>query len=105
MTNDMAKLSVEANKIFSSIASTSLEFSANGLQVRNGGLKIINNDSVEVFKAKPDGNLIITGEIYATSGYFSGEIQATSGTFNGSINSNNGRIGGFEIGEHSIKSN
>lgn len=105
MTNDMAKLSVEANKIFSSIASTSLEFSANGLQVRNGGLKIINNDSVEVFRAKPDGNLVITGEIYATSGYFSGEIQATSGTFNGSINSNNGRIGGFEIGEHSIKSN
>lgn len=105
MTNDMAKLSVEANKIFSSIASTSLEFSANGLQVRNGGFKIINNNSVEVLKADTNGNLIITGEIYATSGRFSGEVQATSGTFNGSINANDGTIGGFEIDEHSIRSN
>lgn len=104
MTNDMAKLSVEANKIFSSIASTSLEFSADGLQVRNGGFKIINNDSVEVLKADTNGNLIITGEIYATSGRFSGEVQATSGTFNGSINANDGTIGGFEIDGHSIRS-
>lgn len=105
MTKDMAKLSVEANKIFSSIASTSLEFSADGLYVRNGGFKIFNNDSVAVLKADVNGNLIISGEIYATSGRFSGEVYATSGTFNGSINANDGIIGGFEINEHSIMSN
>jgi hypothetical protein len=45
MTEDLAKLSLKANGIYSSIASTALEFTADGLYVRNGGLKIFNKNS------------------------------------------------------------
>lgn len=104
MTEDLAKLSLKANGIYSSIASTALEFTADGLYVRNGGLKIFNKNSEQVLKADTEGNLILTGEIYATNGVFNGEVQATSGTFNGTIKAKDGAIGGFIIGEHSITS-
>lgn len=104
MTQDMAKLALKADGIYGSIASTALEFTSNGLTVRNGGFKILNKKSDEVLKADTEGNLIITGEIYATNGKFTGEVQATSGSFNGIIEAKGGSIGGFEISENFLSS-
>lgn len=93
MTQDMAKLALKADGIYASIASAALEFTADGLSVRNGGLTIKNNSDITVFGADTDGNLEISGIIHASDGEFTGTITANSGT-----------IGGFEISKHEIKS-
>ena len=97
MNSDMAQLSLAANGIYASIASNSLSFDANGLTVKNGGLEIKNNDGVSVLKATSKGNLVITGEIHATSGTFSGKLESASGDFKGEIIAMSGQIGGFTI--------
>ena len=86
MTQDMAKLSVEANGIFSSIAETKLEFSRDGLKIKNGGIQILNNNLEAVLESDINGNLRITGEINAQSGVFRGEVYASGGIFTGAIN-------------------
>lgn len=92
MNKDMASLSLEANGIFQSIQNTKLEFTANGLKIKNGGFKIVGNEEEELLTSQ-DGNLKIKGEIYATSGNFQGDINATGG-----------QIGGFLIEGNSLKS-
>lgn len=92
MNKDMASLSLEANGIFQSIQNTKLEFTADGLKIKNGGFKIVGNEEEELLTSQ-DGNLKIKGEIYATSGNFQGEINATGG-----------QIGGFLIEGNSLKS-
>lgn len=79
-SKDMTKLSVYANEIYASIQSTALTFNANGLQIKNGGLEILNNENDTVFSADENGNLLIIGNIIATSGTFTGEVHANSGT-------------------------
>lgn len=104
MTQDMAKLSVEANGIFSSIAETKLEFSRDGLKIRNGGIQILNNNLETVLESDINGNLKITGEINAQSGIFRGEVYASGGIFTGAINAQSGLIGGFNINEQYLSS-
>lgn len=102
MNSDMAQLSLAANGIYASIASSSLNFSADGLVVKNGGLEIKNNDDVSVLKATSKGNLVITGEIHATSGTFSGKLESASGTFSGEVIATSGQFGGFSIENNRI---
>lgn len=104
MTQDMAKLSVEANGIFSSIAETKLEFSRDGLKIKNGGIQILNNNLEAVLESDINGNLRITGEINAQSGVFRGEVYASGGIFTGAINAQSGLIGGFNINEQYLSS-
>lgn len=104
MNDDMAKFSLEAYGIYQSIQSTALEFTADGLTVRNGKLRVENNIGTPVIEATTNGNLKITGEIYATSGVFSGILEAASGNFSGEINANSGTIGGFQIAKGKLVS-
>lgn len=104
MTQDMAKLSVEANGIFSSIAETKLEFSRDGLKIKNGGIQILNNNLETVLESDINGNLRITGEINAQSGVFHGQVYASGGVFTGTIEAQGGTIGGFDINGQQLTS-
>ncbi len=64
------------------------------------GITINNAEGQRVFETNDEGNLIITGTIYATNGEFTGTIHANAGEFEGSITAHDGTIGGFIIGEH-----
>lgn len=62
-------------------------------------------EEVEVFKTERDnGNLTITGTIYATGGSFTGTINAEAGLFSGEIRAGEGTIGGFNINENRLVS-
>ena len=62
---------------------------------------IINNAAGErVFETNDEGNLIITGTIYAHAGEFTGTVHAAAGEFDGTITARDGSIGGFTIGDH-----
>ena len=102
VSEDMATFNLYAAGFNASIQNTKLNFSAEGLEVFNGGIKIVNNNQQEVFYADELGNLTLKGTIYAENGYFKGEIEATSGTFNGDINANGGTIGGFTINKENL---
>ena len=78
---DMATLSLEATGWVSKVQDTFLTFDANGLTLVNGGVGIRNNEGKSVFYADNYGNLCLTGTITAKAG----------------------EIGGFEIGETSLK--
>lgn len=78
---DMATLSLEATGWVSKVQDTFLTFDANGLTLVNGGLGIRNENEERVFYADDYGNLCLTGTITAKAG----------------------EIGGFEIGETSLK--
>ena len=79
-TYDLAKLSINADGIVQSIQNTKLVFNAEGLTVRNGGIKIYGDDFTT---ASPTAELFEQGEYYVLtdSGYvraqppFSEEIQ------------------------------
>ena len=103
---DIAKFSIDAARgIFASMQNAKLEFTSDGLAIKNGNFSITNSNKDSVLRFdKESGNLSITGEVHATSGTFTGEIHATSGTFTGKINSNSGTIGGFNIESNTIYS-
>lgn len=94
MTKDMVKFSQNAADITASIQSTKLKFSANGLEVTNGGIQIKNNNGAQVLHADENGNLIIKGTLDACEGSFSGDISAASGNFSGTINGATGNFAG-----------
>lgn len=126
MTKDMAKFSQNAADITASIQSTKLKFSANGLEVVNGGIQIKTADNIPVLYADENGNLVIKGIIEASGGTFAGDISAATGNFSGTINgatgifagdisaatgtfkggieASTGLIGGFKIGETTLVS-
>lgn len=94
VSDSLAQLSLEANGIFQSIQSTALEFTANGLEVKNGGLSVSNKKGETVFEFDDKSqNLVVKGTVYAYDGSFSGEVEA-----------NSGKIGGFKIEEGILKS-
>lgn len=137
MTEELAKLSVQANGIYASIASTALDFNSKGLTIRNGGLSVVkvsyiekkvteeefNNQilyeyngedyilaqsyssdgiyfekkEISVLTSDTDGDLTITGTVYATNGKFSGELEGASGSFSGSVIAESGKIGKFSL--------
>lgn len=113
--SDMASLSLEASGIVAAIQNTKMEFGANGLLIKNGGLQIQNNDGKGVLTADTSGNLTLVGVIHATGGEFQGTIKAedgefrgtvyaTDGEFTGTINAEKGNIGGFEIKDGYLQS-
>lgn len=109
INSDMASLNVNANGIVSAIQETKLEFSANGLTIKNGGIKIVNKNENSVLYANDNGDLTLKGYINAWGGYFSGKLEAATGSFSGEltaakINSVTGEIGGFTIGDGSLAS-
>lgn len=98
MNRDMAELSLLANGIVASIQNTKLNFSQEGLEIKNGGFKITNLAEEEVLVAdETTGNLSITGTVYATDGTFKGRIEAKEGEFTGTLHALQGKIGGFSI--------
>jgi hypothetical protein len=82
----MAKLALKAGGIYASVANSALEFTADGLAVRNGSFRIYNTiDSKEepIFWADEKGNLHLTGYVNAIGGSFTGSIYAEEGSFSG----------------------
>ena len=99
ITKDQATLGIHANGITASIQEAGLVFNASGLTVKGGGLKIQNKQGEDTLSfAEESGDLIIKGEIHATSGSFNGEIHATSGSFE------SGTIGSFILQDGILKS-
>lgn len=102
---DLAKFSVNAASINAAIGNSKLEFSADGLEVTNGGLTIYSVDTTteeaaaeEIFSYNPTSkSLYVKG-----NGEFTGKIVATSGSFTGNVSADTltaraGTIGGFTI--------
>lgn len=58
-----------------------------------------------VLSQDEEGNLTMTGTIYAQDGSFSGTVNATAGSFTGEINAQSGNIGGFIIESDQLYSN
>lgn len=109
ISSDMASLSVNAGGIVGAIQNTKLTFSAEGLSVKNGGIKVLNNNNIPVLLADTEGNLTLKGYIDAWGGTFGGELKAASGSFSGilnsaQINSATGEIGGFTIENGQLRS-
>lgn len=96
-TQDMATFALTAGGINAAVQNTKLTFDINGLTVQNGGLTILNNEDEQVFYADEDGNLNITGNIYAQDGVFNGVVNAKDGYFNGTINANEGTLKNLDI--------
>lgn len=94
MNKDMATLSVKAEGIVASMQNSSLVFDANGLTVNSGAIRVKNDSGEEVLKADENGNLQLTGTIYANNGTFKGHVEATSGSFKGSIEATSGSFRG-----------
>ena len=77
---DMATLSLKADGLVAAMRDTKMVFNEQGLTIENGSFKIVDGDK-EVLRMDDDGNLALTGTIYAK----------------------NGEIGGFIIGKDSLK--
>lgn len=96
-STEMAKFAITATKIQSAVNESKMEFSAEGLTIKNSGLKIEreyqdedeNKTEALLFFDEETGNLFIKG-----SGNFSGTINATNGSFNGKIIATEGSIDG-----------
>ena len=97
-SEDMAKFAVTAASINAAVGKSTLEFDADGLTIRNGGLRILGaNDEdgnpAPLMKYDPASNaLSIIG-----NGIFSGYIYAEGGEFTGKVTAKEGDIGGFII--------
>lgn len=66
------------------------------------GLQLYNKDGKETLKTDSNGDITITGTIYATDGEFTGTIYANNGEFNGTIIAKNGEIGGWKINQNQL---
>lgn len=94
---EAASFNVTAASINASVRESKLAFTEEGLQIDNGGFKIIQNGmQVFGFETNQDGaqdnsKLVMKGTVYAEDGEFTGEIHATSAEFD------SGTIGGFKI--------
>lgn len=107
VSNDLAQFSITATAINQSIENTKMSFTEDGLEISNGGFKILdNNEQVFGVKTKSitqsDGTkkdvsmLTLEGAIYAYDGEFTGKIHATEATFD------SGEIGGFTISQDNL---
>ena len=93
-SRDLAKFGIYANGITAAVQNTTLNFDANGLLIKNGGIEIQNQNNESVCYFDEFGNFKIVG-----SGVFGGRIEATEGSFTGTINAQGGRFSGVvEVG-------
>lgn len=97
MRDEMARFQLNATGINAAIQNTKLIFDANGLTVRNGGIRIENKDGEGVLSSDTDGNLFLKGIIEATGGSFTGTVTATDGVFNGTINADSGFLNNVAV--------
>lgn len=100
---DMAKFAVTATSINAAVENAKLEFNADGLIIKNGGLSIIGADGIDgkpttLMEYNPDSNTLniigngtFSGTIYADASYFRGNVTATT------LTADTGNIGGFTI--------
>ena len=96
-SRDLAKFGIYADGVTAAIQNTILNFDANGLLIRNGGIQIQNQSNEPVCYFDEFGNFKIVG-----SGTFGGRIEATEGSFTGMINAQGGRFSGtVEVGASS----
>ena len=102
VSEDMANFSIHANGITAAIQNTKLNFSAEGLKILNGGINIVNKENQSVFFGDTNGNLTLSGTIYANDGEFTGTVHATDGDFTGKIIANSGLIGGLTISNEAL---
>lgn len=101
-SDNMAHFSTLSQRITAAINNSTLDFSSSGLEIKNGGLRIVKDD---VSGSDPITLLEYNGEglQIVGSGSFTGTINATSGSFDGNIVAHNiianegGQIGGFNI--------
>ena len=101
----MAELNLNAADITASIQKSKLKFSADGLSIYNGGIKIFPSEESDNPSFYVDnGNLVLKGRVEANSGFFTGTINAESGSFSGVISANAGDLGGFIIKEGQLTS-
>lgn len=114
VSDDMAKFAVTANSIEAAISNTGMIFDVNGLTIKNGGFKII-EDYTPQGSSTPIRKTIfyydeLSHELHVEgSGTFTGTINATDGTFSGKVdtndfNANGGTIGGFKIDANGLYS-
>lgn len=97
MRDEMARFQLNATGINAAIQNTKLTFNANGLTVKNGGIRIENKNGEGVLSSDADGNLFLKGIIEATGGSFTGTVTATDGVFNGTINANSGFLNNVSV--------
>lgn len=103
VSTEMAEFNINAAAINASIRDSEMNFTEDGLEIKNGDLKIYQKtaeEEVQVFgfETKQIGDqsvskLTVRGAIYADEGEFTGSIHATDAQFDG------GTIGGFDIKE------
>ena len=101
VSTEMAEFNINAAAINASIRDSQMSFTEDGLEIKNGDLKIYQKtaeEEVQVFgfETKQIGDqsiskLTVRGAIYADEGEFTGSIHATDAQFDG------GTIGGFKI--------
>lgn len=104
ITKDQATLGIHADGITASIQEAGLTFDASGLTVKGGGLKIQNKQGEDALSFNDKtGDLIIKGEIHASSGVFNGEIHATDGSFTGKIHATSGTFDSGTIGSFTLR--
>lgn len=117
VSSELAKFSVHAAGINAAVGGAGLKFDGNGLTIENGNFKIVKTEGSEATNLlySEDGNLVIKGKVFASSGEFKGKViategefkgkvTATEGEFNGKINASEGTIGGFNITTNMISS-
>ena len=104
ITKDQATLGIHANGITASIQGSKLAFDASGLTIKNAGLKIQNKQGEDTLSFNEEsGDLIIKGEIHASSGVFNGKVHATDGSFTGEIHATSGTFDSGTIGSFTLK--
>lgn len=104
-SDDMAKFALTANSIEMAVNNSKLEFAADGLTIRNGGISIYDDEDNIIF----DYNSTKKALNIKGTGSFSGAIYAESGSFTGEVNASkltvqSGTIGGFTITESGLYS-
>ena len=84
-TEEMAKFNVTATSINAAIRDSKMQFSEQGLDIYNGGLRIHKNtegnSETVLWMDEETGNLVLHGDIYANNGEFNGIIRAKGGYF------------------------
>lgn len=105
VTQDIAKFNLTAAAINASVGVTGMNFTQEGLEIRDGGFKITQNDqsvfsfeSVTTSDGQNISKLTLRGAVYADEGEFTGKIHATDASFD------RGTIGGFNIENNKLTS-
>lgn len=89
LSNDMARLNLNAADITASIQTGQLKFDASGLSLFK--------DQDRIFYVGASGEAFFKGTVYATNGEFSGTLEAATGSFSGHVEATSGSIGELSL--------